>query len=307
MDTARRTVKTAQEFDALMQEVDASLQDQGVPIHAREIHAMREVAIRLGVKIPLAPSRAPKPDVYEGEDLCCHISQWVQDRYGDRLKIPFVNGYSVLLLRGDAWLLKFPVIFGTMTIVCDRNLSREYPTFVANRAGQPPKRAVLNILKCIQNLPQGCANELTDRELRETLNFFRFGHELLKTLNCQCRTDELAMSALSDLNTSAKTATTTPSEYGASRWASLQAAEKFLKYYIASKNAKFPFSHDLLALSARSAKLGLPEIEGSILRAAQCNAQVRYSQQSHSLKDVVEAHKAAMRIGATVVHTLHAE
>lgn len=301
-----RNIRTKEEFEALMQEVDTNLQSQGVPIHAREIAAMGEVAQRLGVNVICGPFRTPPMlGVYEGESLSGHILEWVRNRYGERLKVPFANGYSILPLRGDPWLLKFPVIYGRVTIVCDRDLSKEFPTFVVSRAGQPQQRAVLNLLKCVQNLPQGLANELTDSELREVLDYFRFGHEFLNALNSYCRTSQLAMSALTDLNTSAKMATATPPEHGQSRWASLQAAEKFLKYYIEGRKANYPYTHDLSTLSAQAAGLGLPEIEQSVLRAAQCSAQLRYSQHTHSVVDVVEAHRAAMRIGATVIHALH--
>jgi hypothetical protein len=97
-----RRIGTKEEFEALMREVDAALQSQGIPIHIREIGAVREVAQRLGVDIPCEPSQTPPMlGVYGVENLYEHIVAWVRNRYGDRLKIPFANGHSVLLLRGD--------------------------------------------------------------------------------------------------------------------------------------------------------------------------------------------------------------
>jgi hypothetical protein len=301
-----RTIKTREEFEALMREVDAALQGQRVPIHAREIGAMGEVAQRLGVDIICGPLRTPPiPGNYKGESLSGHILEWIRNRYGDRLKIPFANGYSVLLLRGDPWLLKFPVIYGKVTVVCDRDLSKQYPTFVMSRPDQPEQEAFFNVLRCIQNLPQGLANELTGSELREILGYFQFGHKFLNKLNSYCREGELAMTALADLNASAKMATVTPPEYGQSRWVSLQAAEKFLKYYTESKKANFPRIHELSTLAGLAVALGLPEIDSSVLKAAQCSAGVRYTTQIHSVVDVIEAHKSAMRIGSAVIEALH--
>ena len=301
-------IENKEEFEALMREVDAALQLQGVPIHIREIGAVREVAQRLGVDVPCGPPRTPPlPGVYEVENLYGHIVEWVRNRYGDRLKIPFANGYSVVLLRGYSWLLRFPVIYGEVTVVCDRDLSKQYPSFAINRPGQPQQRALINLLRFIQNFPQGLANALTDSELREILSYFQFGHAFLNVLNSFCRGNQLAMTALSDLNASAKMMTATPPEYGPSRWASLQAAEKFLKYYIENNKASFPRTHALSSLVCQAVRLGLPEIDESVVAAAQCSAQVRYTEQAHSVVEVVAAHRAAMRIGSTVVDTLHSK
>ena len=155
-----RKIGSKEEFEVLMREVDAALQSQGIPIHIREIGAAREVAQRLGIDIPCElPRTPPMPGAYEVENLYGHIVEWVRNRYGDRLKLPFANGYSVLLLRGDPWLIRFPVIYGTVTVVCDRDLSKQYPHFALSGAGQPRQRAVINLLRCISQLPQGLASE----------------------------------------------------------------------------------------------------------------------------------------------------
>ena len=148
---------------------------------------------------------------------------------------------------------------------------------------------------------------LNDSESREILGYFQFGHAFFNALNSHCRGNQLAMTALGDLNASAKMVTATPPEHGPSRWASLQAAEKFLKFYIESKKASFRHTHLLSALVSQAVGLGLPEIDASLVAAAQCSAQIRYTAQAQSVIDVVAAHKAAMHIGSTVVLTLHSK
>jgi hypothetical protein len=302
----KRTVQTEKEFKELMGEVDAALQGKGVPIHLRVILAIREVSQRLNVDLIYSPLRTgPIPGLYEGESLSAHIQQWTQKRYGERLKVDFANGYSLLLIRGDPWLLRFPVIFGKITVVCDRDLSKQYPNLVVTQPGQPRQKGILNLFKCIENLPQELASDLADSELREILNYFLFGHEFLNKLNSFCRGNELVMTALSDLNASAKLATGNPSEYGQSRWASLQAAEKLLKFYIEKKRSSFPHIHELSRLEAKASKLGLPKIADSVLKAVQCSAGIRYSQQQQSVESVVGAHKGAMNIGSIVINALY--
>ena len=81
-----RRIGTKEEFEALMREVDAALQSQGVPIHSREIGAVREVAQRLGVDIPCELPQTPTmPGVYGVENLYEHIIAWIRNRSGDRL------------------------------------------------------------------------------------------------------------------------------------------------------------------------------------------------------------------------------
>lgn len=302
----KRTIRTKEDFDELMIEVDAALQAKDVPIHSREILALGEVSQRLGVQVTCGPLwPGPIPGLYKGESLTAHIRDWMRKRYGDRLKVDITNGYSLLLIRGDPWLLRFPVIFGSCTVVCDRDLTKQYPDLAVTKPGQPRQKSILNLLRCIQNLPQGLASDLTDNELREALDYFLFGHEFLNKLNSFCRTDELAMTALSDLNASAKLAVGNPSEYGQSRWASLQAGEKLLKYYIDRKGESFPHIHDLRKLVAQASQLGLPEIDNSVLSGVQCKADIRYSQQKQSVESVVEANRGTMYIGSIVINALY--
>ncbi|MEP6637261.1 MAG: hypothetical protein ABJB97_11100, partial [Acidobacteriota bacterium] len=124
-----RLIKDEREFESLMQDIDRKLQTDGVPIHLRELSAMSEVAKRLDVEFIMLPLiRNPMPGTYSGVDLPAHVSAWVRNRYGDRLNFDFTNGYSVLLIRGDPWLLRYPIIYGAATLLCERDLSKKYPS-----------------------------------------------------------------------------------------------------------------------------------------------------------------------------------
>lgn len=299
-----RMIESERAFDSLMHEIDQKMQVDGVPIHLRELTAMSEVAKLLDVEFisPLKPK--PTPGVYSGADLPAHVSVWIRNRYGDRLNFDFTNGYAVLLIRGDPWLLRFPLLYGAVTLVCERDLNKKYPSIVVTRPGEPLKKPTVSILQCIKEFPQGLAASLSDKELRDILKFFLYGHEFLNALNSFCRDHPLAMSALLDLNASARYCVSSPTEFGQSRWSSLQAAEKLLKFYIESKGQPYPKTHLLSELAPRAAALGLSVIDAKVLDAIQCDAGVRYEQRPHAVKDVVAAHRGVLAIGSAVVAAL---
>jgi hypothetical protein len=300
-----RMIESEREFDSLMHEIDQKMQVDGVPIHLRELTAMSEVAKFLDVEFIISPLKSkPTPGVYSGADLPAHISVWIRNRYGDRLNFDFTNGYAVLLIRGDPWLLRFPLLYGEVTLVCERDLSKKYPSFVVTRPGDPPKKPTVSILQCVKDLPQGLVSSLSDRELRDILKFFLSGHEFLNALNSFCRDRPLAMSALLDLNASARYCVSGPTEYGQSRWSSLQAAEKLFKFYIEYKGHPFPKTHQLSELAPKAAALGLSVIDAKVLDAIRCDAGVRYEQRRHAVNDVVAAHHGALAIGSAVVAAL---
>src|SRR2546429_8342533 len=102
-----RMIESERDFDSLMQEIDEKMQIDAVPIHLRELTAMSEVAKFLDIEFIISPLKSkPTPGAYSGADLPAHISGWIRNRYGDRLNFDFTNGYSVLLIRGDPWLLR---------------------------------------------------------------------------------------------------------------------------------------------------------------------------------------------------------
>jgi hypothetical protein len=123
---SRREIKTEEEFEALMREVDQRLQDREVPIHARELTALAEVARILRVRMKGGPlDTGPIPDVYTGDSLSAHVFEWIEKRYGDRLKFDFRIGRTVFLLRGAAWLIRFPLAYGKCVPLHIRDLSMD--------------------------------------------------------------------------------------------------------------------------------------------------------------------------------------
>ncbi|MFC1524649.1 HEPN domain-containing protein [Thermodesulfobacteriota bacterium] len=302
----RLSIKSKDDFETLMEEVDLALQAKGVPMPAREIPAIGEVAKKLNISLKVAPlSSGPIQNLYEGDSLSAHILQWFDHRYGERLKVDFSIGYSVIIIRGESWLLKCPLMYGSVTVVCDRNLKNVYQNFVTNRPGKPQQEAKFNLLHSIEKIPEGLVNRLTDEELKEILNYYMNAHNFFNAIHGSCGGDELVLGAVTDFKTSARFAVGNPTSYGQSLWSTLQAAEKILKYYIKVKGEKFPHIHNLSKLAKQSYKLGLPVINEDLLKVVQCEASVRYEQLSYTVERVVKAHQGALQIALIVIKALY--
>jgi len=114
----------------------------------------------------------------------------------------------------------------------------------------------------------------------------------------------LASGAITDFETSARFAVGNVHGYGQSLWASLQAAEKILKFFIASKGESFPQTHDLTKLANQAYTLGLPRIDEGLLQTVQCKAGVRYEHSKHTTQNVVSAHQDALKIALIVAESL---
>lgn len=110
---ARPAPQSEAEFQGLMEEVDSYLQSIEVPIVARSVRGLGEVARRLRTELyPGIEAGDPLPDVYEGLDLAIRIGRWFDARYGEKQKIDFSPGVVVLQLQGDLWPMKLPLLIG---------------------------------------------------------------------------------------------------------------------------------------------------------------------------------------------------
>ena len=85
-------------------------------------------------------------------------------------------------------------------------------------------------------------------------------------------------------------------EYGLSRWASLQAAEKAIKEFIRYKGGKVERIHNLNRLIQTTKPLGLPDINETLVNQVQCTAAVRYLEEPSTIKQAYIAYCAALDI-----------
>lgn len=79
---------------------------------------------------------------------------------------------------------------------------------------------------------------------------------------------------------------------GLSKWASLQATEKMLKAFIASKN-----NHNIEHLAKQAVALGLTPPPPHYIEAVACKAGVRYGEIAVSPKEALLAHLVSLEMG----------
>ena len=72
----------------ILREIDDSLKANGIPPHARSVHAIRAFGMRYQIKMPLfsLPPNAPA-DMVRGGGYAMQIHSWYEVVYGNRMKI----------------------------------------------------------------------------------------------------------------------------------------------------------------------------------------------------------------------------
>lgn len=294
--------KNAEEFLLFIEDIDKKLKQKKILIHQRPIHAIREVCLRLKVKLPIIPNSPAIPGVYQGESLIAHIHDWYEKKYGNRLKINFSPGSTALLIRGDPWRIDFPMIYGNVKLVFDTCLEKyEKPPLIKVNG-----TLYANPLRTIKGFTTDLAKSLSRKEMIQLSQFYLFAYDTIKNL-FEIKSEPFVAEARTDLYTSVNNIFLPQPHYGQSKWSSLQFAEKMLKCFLTIKKSGFPKSHDLEELYNLAHKNGLPDIHKNIIRAIQCAAAVRYGEISVTLEEAIEAHHASLIVCACVYKALKSD
>ncbi len=289
------------EFDEMMRAVDNALRLRGLLPYQRPIRAWFEISrsLNLGLSLRTA-NRVPKPGVFTGEDMTIRIFNWYDDQYGQKLGLRWGLARTVVLIREEPWAVTFPKVWGNVRFVVDMNDPKTSSSTLIGRH-EPPTH---NILDSIQGLPDGLRWSLTTREQSKLISFYRHAFEDVNNL-AEHLTVGMCPEVLSDLETSVENLVGRSPHYGQSKWASLQAAEKVIKTFIASVGGSYEKNHKLQELALVAASLGLPRIPPGMLRKVECSANVRYGEIPVSLNEAHEAHISALRVvGITTARTI---
>lgn len=250
-------------FLAYMEEVDRRLRDAGVPIPGRPIVAFRELA-KDGIKILMA---APIPTPHADR-----IHAWFERRYGDRLKIDFSIGKAVILIRGDPYVVKLPLIYGKWD-------------------------GIIDVTKVFDGMTKELFADLPNPARTDMVNSFKWMMDRFSVMQ------SLPVDVLSNLNTTVTQIMAQVPHYGEAKWAALQFAEKSLKEFIKAKGGEPRRTHDLTALLRNAELLGLQSGFWPIISMIQCPASVRYDG-GVSLQDAVLAHHASIDLCAHIAQEL---
>ena len=130
------------ELTDLIQDIDRDLRGLNVPIHQRAIKAVSEFQRRTGIQeIIFGGEFLGLPPTYSQR-----IFAWYDDHYGNRQKIDWSVGASLILIQGEPWKITFPLIYGEI---------------------------YLNILDLISDLPQNLRQSISQIDKESILAYFK--------------------------------------------------------------------------------------------------------------------------------------
>ena len=302
MQDRYEVITNEKQFLSVMEQVDAELQNEQVPIHARSLHAILKVGKRVGENLVIGPlPKTPVENVYSGLSLSTRIVGWYERRYRDRMKVDPCS-YTAVMVREDVYKMRLPYFAGSLELICRPDLMGEDLGPRIKTGGRP---VTVNILDSIEGLTKHYAESLRDEELRELANRYVMALHAVELIKVASQHFSLVPEARGNMTNAVELLFSTPPQYGLSKWESLQAAEKVLKAFISAKGAKFKFTHILEDLALPAELLGLPMIPRAELRDIQCSPQVRYGDIPVSPREAVKAHQAALSVcGGIVVNLL---
>ena len=273
-------------FEAMMREIDAKLKAEGVDIPSRPISAVGEVSIRHGdIPIPLGDGNVRMPPELERyRPLAAAIRKWYDDTYGDRIKIDMSAGRIVLLIEGDLYALRIPRFFGSVNFTAVREWLPKAPI------GRGP--ATCNVVQLVDDMTSGMARSLSDEALLAIWSAFEIGLPACYTM--ESTQSELMAIARGDLKVAVSNLMDRRDQFGASKWASLQSAEKVLKAAILLKGARFKFVHELQPLCDQLAGLGVVFDHAQLVGEIQCTPKIRYGKEPCTCEQALAAHQASL-------------
>ena len=190
------------------------------------------------------------------------VNDWFRQRYGDRLLVDFSIGKAVVLVRGDPYVMRLPLILGKWD-------------------------GIIDVTKTYDGMTKDLFADLPERDRTEMVNAFGWFLERFQKIS------HLPPPVTANIDTAILQMISQNPHYGELQWASLQAAEKTLKEFIKRRNGKPPHTHKLDRLLAQAEGLGLPPGYWPVLTMIQCGAGVRYDN-GVTLDQAVLAHHGSI-------------
>lgn len=251
-------------FYEFMADLDRELVSDSVPVPGRPLAALQKIAVGLKREIIFAGAQE--------DPISQIVSEWFDHRYGDRLKIDLSPGRVVVFVRGDPLVMRLPLIVGRWD-------------------------GILDVTKLFEGLTQPLFAAMSEAEMQDLIAVFPWFRDRFD------RIDTLPQTVRANIDTAIRQMTVLSPHFGESKWASLQFAEKSLKYFIRERQAQPPPTHDLSKLLAIAERLGLFPGRWPLLKMIQCKASARYDG-GVSLNDAVLAHHASIDLAAFVAEQL---
>lgn len=274
-----------------MEEIDGELIAEGVKIPARPLKAGLRITGRFDVVLNALPPDGPiLPGVFTPDQISLRIHDWMRKRYGDRLKLPFTLGRVVFPLRGSLYIVNCPVVLGSARFICDpATFGKRRETLGVHTM------PICNVVDLVEALTVDLARSLTAEEVvklglvhASAMAAFVSLHGIVDV--------QFVSEALGDLDAAVNHLVEHKPQAGLSKWASLQAVEKLVKGYIATKGGGIERHHRLEDHVADAVKLGLPQPPKQYISDVQCPAGVRYGQPVITTDDALSAHLISLEM-----------
>jgi hypothetical protein len=260
-------------FSEYMETVDARLKARGVDIPARPLHAMMLVSEELHTRFLIPNSEHAR-----------RINEWFQKRYGGRLKVDFCIGRMLILVAGDPYVARYPLVYGTVQ---------------------------LNLLQVIQGVTPATLQALPQRDLQAVLDLAKEGFEACNVLS------RVPRQLVADRDTAVDQVMARPPDLGLSKWSSLQSVEKMLNAFLEkasggswklARKKGAAHQHDLAPLIGEAEGRGLAAVDRQHLKRVECTASVRYPGRPEAmavtLADAVGANQSSLFLCASVAKQL---
>jgi hypothetical protein len=230
-------------LSAYLDALDERMKGAGIEIGIRPLEALRIISDERKLDIPF---RGP---------FAASIEAWFGARYGDRLKMDFAVGRMLVMLRGDPYVAKFPLVFGAVTV---------------------------NLTQVIEGTTEASLRSLPAPELSTLTALVVRGFDAFNSLSSTPR------EILADWDAAVAQAIARHPHRGLSKWSSHQAVEKMLNRFITHKGGdpkpvmrarrKGTHQHSLEPLVDEAERLGLPSLDRKQLADVSCTANIRYAE-----------------------------
>ena len=200
------------DLNKIITSIDEEMKSERIPIASRPMRALLRLSKRLQVKI------ASRPE----DKLYNLVIKWFDEKYGDRLKSNHSQGVIAILILNDLYKMRIPLFYGQARLLSDPNKMSDEGTQI----GTDPEPLPINVLNLVDGLTAAYAKELSALELKELILYFKWGLNSFQAINAQT-SSTYATAALSDLQSAVYHLFSHPQHCGQSKWASLQATEKY--------------------------------------------------------------------------------
>jgi HEPN domain-containing protein len=154
---------------------------------------------------------------------------------------------------------------------------------------------LVNVLDWVEGMTAPFAASLTPAERETLLRGYAVSQLHLSRIG-DLTAQPFVPEARADLRESVEHMFRNEAQFGLSKWASLQAVEKFLKAYIQQQGTTPEPIHILKQLAGTAESLGLRPIPRKVLALAQCSPAARYKGSSVSRQKAVESYRTAVEI-----------